>query len=134
MQMSRQPLKKEDRHTAALPGSQLAGVCSDQGQGYGQVKPNKSPGYGVRLRGENKTVLVEVGDPRSYSDIAGWYGIVRKDDAGVRQDLADRFEDAGCTITRKRMVWLTAGDFSLPTGGKEEDEVEEKFEESLPHI
>ena len=88
----------------------------------------------MRLRGEDKTVLVKVGDLRSFSDITGWHVVVRKDDTGGWQDLADRFEDAGCTIKRKGMDWLTAGDFSLPTGGEEEDEVEEKFEESLPHI
>jgi hypothetical protein len=61
----------------------------------------------------NKTVLVEVGELRSASDLAGRH-VVRLDDTPEkRQELAQRLEDAGCPVNRSGTDWLRAGGFEI---------------------
>lgn len=61
------------------------------------------------------TILVQVGNMRSITDIAGLH-IVRysgKSDgeAEFRNTLATRLERAGCDLSKKGSDWLSAGDF-----------------------
>jgi hypothetical protein len=62
-------------------------------------------------RHPERTVLVQVGDIRPISDLAGRY-IVRLDNSmGKRQILADRLRVAGCAVDTTGTDWHSAGDF-----------------------
>ena len=79
----------------------------------GQARPNVLFESGMALaRHENRTVLVELGDLRPFSDVAGRHAIRIDNSSGWRQDLAQRLETAGCPVNRMGNDWLTAGDFN----------------------
>jgi len=60
----------------------------------------------------DRTVIVEIGRLRPFSDIGGRH-IVRFDgSAAARQALAVRLESAGCDMDRSGTDWLSAGDFA----------------------
>lgn len=60
----------------------------------------------------DRTVLVEVGSLRPFSDIDGLH-VVRMDDSSQRrQELANRLKSAGCLVNLVGTDWHTAGDFS----------------------
>jgi predicted nucleotide-binding protein len=58
-----------------------------------------------------RTVLVEIGNLRPFSDVQGRH-VVRIDNSiGKRQDLANRLLTAGCDVKIVGADWHTAGDF-----------------------
>jgi hypothetical protein len=62
-------------------------------------------------RCENRTIIVEVGSCRPFSDTFGRH-VVRMDGSmKLRQDLAVRLEAAGCPVNRNGSDWHTEGDF-----------------------
>ncbi len=62
----------------------------------------------------DRTVLVEVGHVKPFSDLGGRH-VVRLDDTPQkRQDLADRLELAGCPVDLSGHDWMTAGSFVVP--------------------
>ncbi|MBI2843395.1 MAG: nucleotide-binding protein [Armatimonadetes bacterium] len=69
----------------------------------------------------NRTVLVEIGRLRQFSNIGGRHTIRFDGSTEKRQALAKRLEMAGCQVNLNGTDWLTAGDFS------EEDEAESGF-------
>jgi predicted nucleotide-binding protein len=81
---------------------------------YGQVRPNVLFEAGLAFgRKPNNTLLVQIGDVRPFSDIAGKY-IIRLDNTmPKRKQLAKHLENAGCTVNLNNTEWLTAGDFSV---------------------
>jgi predicted nucleotide-binding protein len=80
----------------------------------GQARPNVLFEAGLALgRHPEKTILVEVGRVRKFSDIAGRH-IVRLANAHARRnDLANRLETIGCKVDRTGTDWTTVGDFSV---------------------
>jgi hypothetical protein len=62
----------------------------------------------------DRTVIVEIGNLRPFSDVAGRH-VVRLDDSTQRrQELALRLRACGCDVEiESRTDWHTAGDFSL---------------------
>ena len=73
-------------------------------------------------RNPKRTVLVEIGELRPISDIAGRHTVRLDNSFGKRQDLVDRLEEAGCAVNIKgKKDWHTAGDFekSLETQNKQ---------------
>ena len=62
-----------------------------------------------------KTVLVQVGWSRPFSDIAGIHSIKIDNSIGKRHDLARRLKLAGCEIIdlNSSIDWQTAGDFAI---------------------
>jgi predicted nucleotide-binding protein len=82
-----------------------------------QARPNVLFEAGMDMgRDPNRTILVEVGHLRPFSDIAGRH-VVRLDNSTQRrQELAQRLEAAGCPVNLTGTDWHTAGDFdsSLP--------------------
>ena len=81
----------------------------------GQARPNVIFEAGMAMgRAPERTVLVELGRLRPFSDVAGLH-IVRFDGSSqMRQDLAQRLEDAGCQVNTDRRDWHTAGEFEIP--------------------
>lgn len=62
----------------------------------------------------DKTILVELGSLRPFSDIGGRFTVRLDNSPERRNDLANRLRDAGCDVTTAGSDWLTAGDFTPP--------------------
>ena len=78
----------------------------------GQARPNVLFEAGMAMgRDEDRTVLVEVGEMRPFSDIAGRHVIRLDDSSQRRQELAQRLEAAGCPVNLDGTDWHSAGDF-----------------------
>ena len=58
-----------------------------------------------------RTVLVELGSLRPFSDIAGLYVIRMDGSSQRRQELAQRLRVAGCPVKLDGTAWHSAGDF-----------------------
>ena len=78
----------------------------------GQARPNVLFEAGIAMgRDENRTILVELGTLRPFSDIAGRH-VLRLDGSSMRrQELAQRLKAAGCPVRLDGTDWHTAGDF-----------------------
>lgn len=87
-----------------------------------QARPNVLFEAGMALgRNPDRTVLVELGEVRPFSDVAGRHAIRLSNDPAKRQDLANRLRTAGCPVDLVGSDWHTAGDFTPPAhpgGGK----------------
>ena len=79
----------------------------------GQARPNVLFEAGMAMgRDEDRTVLVELGEMRPFSDIAGRHVIRLDNSSQRRQELAQRLEAAGCPVNLAGTDWHTAGDFA----------------------
>lgn len=80
-----------------------------------QARPNVLFEAGMALgRDPGRTVIVEVGEVRPFSDIAGRHVIRLTDTAAARQALAKRLETAGCAVDMSGNDWLKTSDFKAP--------------------
>ena len=78
----------------------------------GQARPNVLFEAGMAMgRHENRTILVELGTLRPFSDIAGRHVIRIDNTSQRRQDLAQRLQAAGCPVNLNGTDWHEAGDF-----------------------
>lgn len=79
----------------------------------GQPRPNVLFEAGLALgRHPDKTILVEVGKLRKFSDIAGRHIVRLTNDYAKRNDLANRLEALGCKVDKQGTDWTKAGDFT----------------------
>ena len=78
----------------------------------GQARPNVLFEAGMSMGlNEHRTILVEIGEVKPFSDIAGRHAI-RLDNSTQRwQDLAQRLQAAGCPVNLSGTDWHTAPDF-----------------------
>jgi predicted nucleotide-binding protein len=93
-----------------------------------QYRGAKEPSYEVKLthqsrqnvlfeagmsmgRCPERTVLVEIGTLRPYSDIAGRHVVRLNNSSQKRQDLASRLKNAGCRVDMSGTDWHSIGDF-----------------------
>lgn len=60
---------------------------------------------------QDRTVLVQLGEIRPFSDIAGRYVIRLTNEPAKRQELAQRLHAAGCPVDLSGTAWYSAGDF-----------------------
>lgn len=80
-----------------------------------QARPNVLFEAGMALgRDAKRTVLVEVGEVRHFSDVAGRHAIRLSNTPGSRQALATRLKTAGCDVDLTGTDWHTTGDFTAP--------------------
>jgi predicted nucleotide-binding protein len=96
---------------------QFWGVDDKHGDGKpaGQARPNVIFEAGLALGAHpEKTVIVQVGKVRPFSDIAGKHLVRLSDAFGTRNDLANRLAKIGCEVNRVGSDWMTAGTF-VPT-------------------
>jgi predicted nucleotide-binding protein len=81
----------------------------------GQARPNVLFEAGMALVSHpDKTVLVQIGDMRPFSDVAGRLLVHMDGSMSKRQDIAQRLITAGCRAVLSGTDWHTAGDFSRP--------------------
>lgn len=81
-----------------------------------QARPNVLFEAGMAMaRDPDRTILVQVGDVRPFSDIAGRHMIRMDNSTKKRQDLALRLEAAGCGVNLKGTDWQTTGDLTPPS-------------------
>ena len=80
-----------------------------------QARPNVLFEAGMALgRHPKHTILVEVGEMRPFSDVAGRHAIRMTNDVAQRQELANRLKTAGCSLNTTGTDWHKAGDFTPP--------------------
>jgi len=78
----------------------------------GQARPNVLFEAGMAMgRSEDRTVLVELGILRPFSDIAGRHTIKLDNSSRRRQELAQRLQLAGCPVNLEGTDWHTVGNF-----------------------
>lgn len=81
----------------------------------GQARPNVLFEAGLAMgRNPDRTVLVELGTLRPFSDVAGRHIVRLADSIASRQLLAQRLRTAGCPVNLTGTDWHTAGDFTEP--------------------
>jgi predicted nucleotide-binding protein len=79
-----------------------------------QSRPNVIFEAGLALgKYPERTILVQVGDLRPFSDIAGRHLIRLKNTSKSRQDLALRLRLAGCEVDLSGTDWHDAGTFPM---------------------
>ena len=91
---------------------------STEGKQQGQARPNVLFEAGLAMgRHPKKTVLVQVGKVKAFSDVGGRHMVRLNDTTESRNDLANRLEGLGCEIDKVGRDWMKAGDF-VPTEPK----------------
>jgi predicted nucleotide-binding protein len=89
-----------------------------EGKLQGQPRPNVLFEAGLALGAHpDKTLLVQVGKVRSFSDIAGKHLVRLSDDVPKRNELANRLARIGCAVNKIGNDWMTEGKF-VPTEPK----------------
>lgn len=80
-----------------------------------QARPNVLFEAGMALgRHPKRTVLVQHGVVRPFSDIAGRHLVTLDNSPARRKELAQRLQTAGCLVDLTGEVWLTSGDLTPP--------------------
>ncbi len=80
-----------------------------------QARPNVLFESGMAMaRHPDRTVLVEIGTLRPFSDIGGRLTVRMDDSPKSRQALAQRLQKAGCSVNLSGTDWQTAGDMKPP--------------------
>jgi len=82
----------------------------------GQARPNVLFEAGMALgREPDRTVIVQLGDMRDFSDIAGRHTIRVSEGGQFREEIALRLETAGCPVDLSHDDWRETGDFAQPS-------------------
>jgi len=78
----------------------------------GQPRPNVIFEAGLALAdAPDRTIVLEIGDCRSFSDVLGRYLMKFNGAPGERHDLKARLRAIGCDLDDTGQDWLAAGDF-----------------------
>jgi predicted nucleotide-binding protein len=81
----------------------------------GQARPNVLFEAGMAFSSHpDRTVLVQIGTIRPFSDTAGRHVVHMSGDAEKRRELATKLKNAGCNVDLEGTDWLSAGNFSDP--------------------
>jgi predicted nucleotide-binding protein len=80
----------------------------------GQARPNVLFEAGMAFgRNPNSTILIQIGDVRPFSDVAGRHLVHLSNVASSRNELATKLMNAGCRVDTSGNDWMDAGDFEL---------------------
>lgn len=89
-----------------------------EGKPQGQARPNVLYEAGLAMgRHPDKTVFVQVGKVKPFSDVGGMHMVRLTDDTAKRNDLANRLQKIGCGVDKVGSDWMHAGTFE-PTEPK----------------
>ena len=61
----------------------------------------------------DRTLLVEVGQVKAFSDVAGRHVVRLSNSSDRRNEIAERLRTAGCDVSTSGDDWLTTGNFSV---------------------
>ena len=79
-----------------------------------QARPNVLFEAGMAMgRAPDRTIFIELGQLRPFSDIAGRHTIKFDGSIEKRMELICRLQTAGCQIDLSRKIWETAGQFPI---------------------
>ena len=67
-----------------------------------------------------RTLLIEVGQVKAFSDVAGRHVIRISNNADKRNDIAERLRTAGCDVKTSGSDWLNTGNFNITRESKSE--------------
>lgn len=91
-----------------------AGEKRSEGKLQGQPRPNVIFEAGLALgRHPEKTLLIQVGKLRGFTDIAGKHVIRLSNSFDSRNDVANRLRRLGCEVDTQGTDWTNAGDFKI---------------------
>jgi len=80
----------------------------------GQARPNVLFEAGMAMgRYPERTILVQLGKLRPFSDIDGILSVRMENNSKKRQDLAERLRIAGCSVNLSGTDWHDSGDFEI---------------------
>ena len=83
-----------------------------------QARPNVLFEAGMAFgRSPDRTLLVQIGPVKQFSDIAGRHVVRLTNLPDRRIDVANRLRTAGCSVSLEGKDWLHAGDFDLAASG-----------------
>jgi predicted nucleotide-binding protein len=88
----------------------------------GQARPNVLFEAGMAFATHpDRTVMVQLGIVREFSDVAGRHVVHMSNEYSKRQELATKLTNAGCDVDTTGTDWVEAGDFvdpqaRVPTG------------------
>lgn len=66
----------------------------------------------------DRTILVEVGSPKPFSDVAGRHTVRLTNADERREDLMERLRTAGCRVQTASDAWRSVGNFEPTRGGR----------------
>jgi len=82
----------------------------------GQARPNVLFEAGMAMgRQPARTVLVELGQVRAFTDVAGRHVLRLDNSAAKRREVGTRLGTAGCSVDWTGEDWMTAGDLMPPS-------------------
>jgi len=88
------------------------GDSADDSELMGQPRPNVLFEAGLAFGTHaDKTVLVQVGEIRPFSDVAGRHIVRLSNSADKRQELITKLRSCGCNVDDSGSDWLTEGSF-----------------------
>ncbi len=61
-----------------------------------------------------RTLLVQIGSVKEFSDVGGRHVVHMTGDFAKRQELATKLSNAGCDVDTSGADWVTVGDFTDP--------------------
>jgi len=83
----------------------------------GQARPNVLFEAGMAFATHpDRTVIVQLGKVREFSDLAGRHVVHMSNEFAKRQELAAKLKNAGCDVDTDGTEWASAGDFTDPLG------------------
>lgn len=81
----------------------------------GQARPNVLFEAGMAFATHpDRTVIVQLGNVREFSDVAGRHVVHMSNEYSRRQELATKLQNAGCDVDTTGTDWVDAGDFVDP--------------------
>lgn len=81
----------------------------------GQARPNVLFEAGMAFATHpDRTLLVQVGNVKEFSDVAGRHVVHMTNDYAKRHEFAMKLKNAGCDVDTSGSDWMAVGDFSDP--------------------
>lgn len=79
-----------------------------------QARPNVLFEAGMAIgRNQDRTILVEIGELRPFSDVGGRHVIKLNNSPERRKDFIERLKVAGCPVNDGGTDWMSTGDFTV---------------------